>query len=232
MADNPTSATSSENVANQSTRQLLDELDALMQRMLALPVQPSDDEPGPQPVAPPTPPAAADPAPVASRTLTVQAQISPLPATQELVVTRTAAPVVKAPAVQPPPRRIDLEPPDMTAPTYVPLGAEPLLPLILQRPRKPGLEVLAPKSPAPAPPKPATAPQLAPPPSPPLPTPHAPAWGSGWVHALNRRYDRATDWLGPLGRWLRGRQGRNLLGWLGLVMLAAAVGWALVQFLG
>src|SRR5580693_8141110 len=51
MADFP-SPRSPQTSASQSTRQLLDELDSLMQRMLAVPVQPVDSEPAPEAVAP------------------------------------------------------------------------------------------------------------------------------------------------------------------------------------
>ena len=50
--------------------------------------------------------------------------------------------------------------------------------------------------------------------------------------AVNRLYDRSTAWLGPVGRWLRGEQGRSLLGWTGAAMLAAALVWAAVRYLG
>jgi hypothetical protein len=40
-----------------------------------------------------------------------------------------------------------------------------------------------------------------------------------------------TKILGPLGAWLRGEQGRSLLGWSGIAMLTVAVIWALLVFL-
>ena len=223
MADSPSPA---DNPANQSTRQLLDELDALMQRMLALPVQQQDETP-PDP-APPSP--SPVPAPVASRTLTVQAPVPSAPATQEVVVTRAPTLWTKPPPTPPaaPPRREDPFA-DLSAPAYLPLGAEPLLPLILQRPKQPALDPKAPTPPRPASsaPAPRPAPVQAPPPA-----PQPRSWTPRWVRSLNRRYDRATDWLGPLGRWLRSDRGRNLLGWSGILMLGAAVLIALVRFLG
>ncbi len=207
-----------------STRQLLDELDALMQRMLALPVQAAEESP---PVAPPEP---TPPAPVPGRTVTVQAAA---PVLQQVVVTRQAA---TPPSGPPPTRREDPPHPDLSAPAYVPVGAEPLLPLILQRPKKQaekravGIDwTPAPRAPAAAPaaPRPAV---LKPPEE--APEPVAPASEIGWLIRLNRSYDRATDLLGGPGRWLRSESGRNILGWAGIGMIAAAVLWAALRFLG
>ena len=39
---------------------------------------------------------------------------------------------------------------------------------------------------------------------------------------LNRFFDRHTYRLGALGRWLRRPAGRAVLGWTGLLLLAAA----------
>jgi len=43
-----------------------------------------------------------------------------------------------------------------------------------------------------------------------------------WV---NVGFDRGTAWLGPVGHWLRAPGGRTLLGWTGLLLLAAALAW-------
>jgi hypothetical protein len=42
---------------------------------------------------------------------------------------------------------------------------------------------------------------------------------------LNLAFDWSTTWLGPPGRWLRGPGGRAVLGWGGLLLLAAALAW-------
>jgi hypothetical protein len=49
---------------------------------------------------------------------------------------------------------------------------------------------------------------------------------------LNQAFDWSTAWLGPLGRWLRGPSGQALLGWSGLLMLAAALAWLALDTLG
>jgi hypothetical protein len=226
--------------AGPSTRQLLDELDALMERMLALPVQAAEEPaqaaavapPPTPPHSPPTPP----PAPVPSRTLTVQAAA---PVLQQVVVTRQSAPPpapLPPPAVPPPPPRQDPPHPDLSAPAYLPVGAEPLLPLILQRPTKQagkravGVDwTPAPRAPAAAPPSPRPA-VIKPPEE--AKDPEQPSPGLSWLVRVNRAYDRATDLLGGPGRWLRSDQGRNTLGWAGLGMLAAAGLWAALRFLG
>jgi hypothetical protein len=57
----------------------------------------------------------------------------------------------------------------------------------------------------------------------------------GWRRPLlwcNRLFDWCTGWLGPPGRWLRGTEGRSLLGWVGLGLLAGVLAWVLVNELG
>ena len=48
---------------------------------------------------------------------------------------------------------------------------------------------------------------------------------------LNRRFDRATRWLGGLGHWLRGSAGRMLLGYMGIALFALAIAWVLRDWL-
>jgi hypothetical protein len=52
---------------------------------------------------------------------------------------------------------------------------------------------------------------------------------AGW---FNDAFNLLLLPLGPLGSWLRGRVGRNLLGALGLLALAAAAGLALADWIG
>jgi hypothetical protein len=52
------------------------------------------------------------------------------------------------------------------------------------------------------------------------------------VVLLNRGYDRLTMRLGTPGRWLRHAGGRTLLGWTGVLLLAAAVLIALFDWFG
>jgi hypothetical protein len=51
----------------------------------------------------------------------------------------------------------------------------------------------------------------------------------GWV---NRLFDRGTTLLGLPGRWLRGPTGRPILGWIGTGLLVAALVWGFLDWLG
>ncbi len=58
------------------------------------------------------------------------------------------------------------------------------------------------------------------------------AW---WLRPLlwcNQVFDACTFWLGEPGEWLRSGRGRAVLGWCGLLLLAGAVGWAVLVGLG
>jgi len=52
------------------------------------------------------------------------------------------------------------------------------------------------------------------------------------VLLINRAFDRCTRWLGPPGRWARSQQGRGLLGWVGVILLVVAVTWVLLDGMG
>jgi hypothetical protein len=52
------------------------------------------------------------------------------------------------------------------------------------------------------------------------------------VYVLNKAFDLLTFPLGPLGSWLRQPGGRNTLGWLGLLMILGAIGWAVADWYG
>lgn len=57
---------------------------------------------------------------------------------------------------------------------------------------------------------------------------------AGWLWLLlriNRLFDRCTRWFGTPGWHLRSERGRAVLGWLGLAMLAAAVGWGILDWI-
>ena len=128
------------------------------------------------------------------------------------------------------------------APTYLPLGAEPLLPILLNRPKtgsaKPVSQVLpsAGLLEKTAKPEPLPAPRpiwVKTPPSPPAPTApprHGPL--TRLLLGINRVFDIGTAVLGGAGRWLRGEQGRAILGWSGVAMVIAALIWAALRFLG
>jgi hypothetical protein len=254
MADLP-SPRSPDDPAGQSTRQLLEELDDLMQRMLALPVQQGDEESAPeQPAALKTiAPTSADVQSkkpfkgtdtghrspdsghksvhllhVPAMRVTVQAPVTGQPA-QDVAATAGQATRPK-PAERTPPSYRDKVLDEDPAPTYLPVGAEPLLPILLQHPSK--APTKAPATPPASPPRPQP---VAPRPSW-MPTPSASppvAQGSfGWLLTINENFDTCTRLLGPAGHWLRGEQGRSIVGWSGLAMIAAALIWAAILFLG
>jgi hypothetical protein len=174
-----------------STRQELDELDALMQQMLALPAEEPDEFDDPLPEA----------------RLAADTHAS----SPRLVETASGA------------------------------GASPQLPalpaLLLEEERS----VTAGAAPEPSPfegfdvrPVRADVHKPEPPPSSRTAAGRRPraAW---WLRPLvwpNQAFDRSTHWLGAPGRWLRGPQGRSLLGWLGLLFLSGALGWVALDTIG
>jgi hypothetical protein len=267
---------SPELAGNQSTRQLLDELDALMQRMLALPVDEpqTTDSLAPTPVQP-KPAAAAitqetlKPAAVVSAGATSEAprifQQATLrepvtglaPVAAELPAAVSTKAVALSPSLQPPPApaRSDSSPrresraaapvPQPEAgPIPIKRTSTPLVPIIMPRQQatsKPSAASVATMTPVkqPVPPaqplpparpvwlKPSASPK-SPPPAPP------PRSGSvpGLLLAINWIFDCITHIFGPLGRWLRGVEGRAWLGWTGIAMLLGAGAWAAFLFLG
>ncbi len=216
--------------SHQQTRQQLDELDGLLQRMLSLPVQQVDTgKPSPEPMRPeafaPMPP-----------TLP-QVTSSPRPANGKPVVQawRMAMP---APAEQPPLALPVDEPMQLQAPAPVPypysmVFGQPLPAESFPPPAPQTNAAPAPSAPAYAEPAPAAAPV-------------APAWavpltvqdtsGHSFLQlpfvAINGLFDILTYLLGPLGGWLRRPMGRNALGWLGILMILAAGSWAAVDWFG
>jgi hypothetical protein len=50
------------------------------------------------------------------------------------------------------------------------------------------------------------------------------------IVVLNGVFDALTYLLGPLGAWLRRGSGRTALGWLGIVMILGAIAWALADW--
>jgi hypothetical protein len=174
------------------TRQQLDELDALLQRMLALPVNPLDE---PNPTADP----AATPASTVSQPAAeVSSTGSTSTAAAEGFSVRTLS-LIQLGSSQP-------ESPasgngTVSSPTARVAVAEP------------GVAPVS--SPAPAERE-------------RVPTPL-------WLRPLvwgNRIFDRCAGLLGAPGRWLRRPWGRTLLGLTGLLLLAAALGWMVLDWMG
>jgi hypothetical protein len=48
----------------------------------------------------------------------------------------------------------------------------------------------------------------------------------------NRAFDRCAGHLGASGRWLRGPRGRAWIGWSGFALLASAAAWAWLEWMG
>lgn len=189
----------------QSTKQMLDELDALMEKMLALPVtDPEEAAPFPaEVVKPPSltptlsatltmlpPPAAAPvsiPEPEPSHPVTNPPHLS-MPAS--LPIEPAAPPSLSIPVPEPEPLTNEIEPPSRMA------ELEPLL-----------AEVPAPGTPV----------------------------TTQWVYLpllwLNQGFDRVATSLG-LGTALRGPAGRMVLGMSGIALMLAAGAWLLKDWLG
>jgi hypothetical protein len=208
------------------TRQQLDELEALMQRMLALPVNHLEEEPSVvQDSSPPATPSASPraeesfPAPGTATPATM-----PVPASQEKHP-ESVAPVRElknrpsgavsllpsrsplSPPVEKEPTEGMAVPPSALAPQPPCSTAEFKQPAATETPRR---SVQAPSG---------------------MEKPVV-AW---WLLPLfwcNRLFDLATLPLGPLGRWLRNPGGRALLGWSGLLLLVVAAAWLVLLGMG
>ena len=195
---------------DQPTRQQLDELDALMERMLALPVNQSGEFAGGQDGGTRVANAAAP--------LTGNAR----PESTFYVATTARTPASSQVAMDANPTKIEMQsdpPPSATGP---PLQAA--MPLAPSPPRQPeaasslqGTSEL-------------NVPEW-------LRAKMSYAnWRVSWylrpVVWCNRAYDAGTSWTGPLGQWLRGAQGRALIGVTGLLLLIAAFAWVAIDGLG
>lgn len=200
------------------TRQQLDEIDALLKRMLSLPALPGESadpspssEPQPVPamtysapavreVPPPSPPQAGDP-----QIREWRVEWSPPPAQQPPPVVAWGSPVATAalPSLQP---RFDANPP-YTSPNFA-----------MATPVMEQLPFATPVGHVPGQPPPST---VKPPTAVPIQL----------LVVLNQTFNILTYLLGPLGAWLRGA-GRGTLGWCGILMLIAAGAWAAAERYG
>ncbi len=193
MASSPT-----KDAPHQTTRQLLDELDALMERMLALPIEDQEtDTPHPTLQPPHAPTVAATltlvEAPTELRELAEQP--APAPPIEMEMAPRVVAPepVADEPASQP-------EPDEFHYVTTLPDRPA----LSLHDVAAPATEELTP-----LPPKFRVRPSM----------------GYQFLLWVNRGYDRSTGWFGRSGRLLRSGLFRMLLGLVGLGLIVTAVGW-------
>jgi hypothetical protein len=220
-----------------STKQLLEELDALMQRMLAIPVNEVAETPDRQNSAeaietPDISSASVQPGPLEPQ---VQSEISsPARLSSPPLEIPKVTCHMAAPAVPPPPADLRSDQPEapgkedavLPPPEAVPLGGFWPHPA-LQGPQWREEAARQPTAPA----------NWSPPPQ------QRPAQGPVWpltaipqpatglrLRALlwsNRTFDRCTARLGRPGRWLQGPPGRRLVGWLGIGLLAGSVAWGL-----
>lgn len=186
------------------TRQQLDEIDTLLRRMLALPPLVGETPPA----APPPPSSYAPP-----HIRETPPAVAPAPGDPVVQSWRVEWPAAAAPVAPPPP-------------SVVSWGAAVAAPA---PPAAPPYAVSMPHVQQSAPP-PVQGPTFVdqPPPSqlaPPLPGHLWPAVGVNWV------FDALSYLLGPVGSWMRG-SGRPTLGWVGVLLLLAAAGWAVGEWTG
>jgi hypothetical protein len=204
------------------TRQQLDELEALMQRMLELPVGVLPGEESEAPVEPAGRRSSADEPALdlaalsagweIAEALTVPAAIQPPPPS-------TAAPSAELPTpsapVAEPADSPEAEGPSEMVPRSI---------TVVESPAADGRSA-ARVSTSPARWLPAEQPtvdlSLPPPP-----------WYLRPLVRCNRCFDAATRRLGPAGDWLRGSAGRTTLGWTGLILLTGSIAWAILDWLG
>lgn len=203
------------------TKQQLDELEALMQRMLSLPVSEGEE-------ALPAPPEAK------SRPATLPPRLRAIPdpppwddpAPAATVPPPPPAHVPSPPAPRSPARPV-APPPSVVISERVRVEEYPVMPELPAAPA----EAASPAPAAAEPPAPRTKPRVVRR----LSTVAGEPQELWWLMPLvwgNHAFDRCTIHMGRSGRWLRGTRGRNWIGWSGVLLLALAMTWALVEWLG
>jgi hypothetical protein len=222
---------------NDLTRQQLDELDALLQRMLTLPVNPPEGGP----VSPP--PAFPEPAPVPNWRVDPPAAI-PAPSPHLLATplpTPTEPPRVRAPEPEPPAPPV-VRAPVVSEPTPPPGAVAPHVPVVpTVPPPEPAAPVVVERPVAP-PPQPRPAPAPAPTIAEDLPEAEElspePVPVALWpLVAFNWTVDAVLGLCGPPGLFLRSGLGKNLLGLAGIALIALTAahvatdrGWVTLPF--
>jgi hypothetical protein len=188
---------------------MLDELDALMERMLALPVTDLEENPGAtvdardrqhlaasltilEPPPPPKPPELPPISPIGASGQSPLMRVDP-----------SANPPVRGPRKQPVVPKLS----DVDASVTEVAEEDMLPPVVVRRP-------------------PANAEDL-----PQVRRPFS-LWYWQPLLWINQLYDRSTHTLGPVGQWLRSGRGRSVLGLAGLSFLGLAAVWLLRDWLG
>ena len=189
-----------------ATRQMLDELDALMERMLALPINETEQAPAP-PIAPISPAAPSAP-PMAAKLALLQVPVEDPPLDPAHAGTNPShLPTLNAVRTEARPT-IPL-PPLPHAPAIAPTPlSDRILPPVVQPKVDNALDDV------------------------PEPDDTAASWFIAWLLWGNRAFDRATLSFGERGEWLRSPSGRSMLGATGLMLVAAALLWLLHDWLG
>jgi hypothetical protein len=228
--------TTSPTSSRSPVRQQLDELDALLQRMLSLPHNSAE----------PAPPAERTPPPI-TRPIEHPPRAPQSPALQDgwkqpaMMLLADSGPVAP-PATPEPPRwdpswGINLNPQNgssvFTAPTPMPMRAMPVEtppPVIRSEPvaytmPQPSVEPARPTSPLPA-----TIPEPAYRPRPSMRA-EPPSLLAAPFAAIDSLFDTLVS-IFPLGSLLTTRIGKNIVGVAGLLMLASGLTWAALDFFG
>jgi hypothetical protein len=197
------------------TRKMLDELDALMERMMALPVNSLDNPP----------PEASFSGPTVSATMTLLDSSSLEPANIDAPKLQASN---KDAATGDSTREQDLE---SALFQMLPEGEfrKPPLADALDSPDCAPELGLLPDELMPA--------SLLAMSSPPVEARPMPEWSFGTIclqplYLVNRSFDRFTMLFDPLGKWFRHSVGRNVLGITGLVFIGLAIAWLIKDWLG
>jgi hypothetical protein len=217
-----------------STQQQLAELDALLERMLALPVNRLDEPDCAQADVATLPPATNDPAPPDGGDQAPPHPPGEAPALNTLQASEGAgfATGAETPELVSPPVREwgeDNQP--------APFGP-PHFPLFTNLEWQEIPEVPATTTaldPPPAADESLAFPALGPLPPPTRPQPRVKGPIPLGLRPLlwpNQAFDRYAAALGAPGRWLSGPSGRSVIGWTGLLLLAAAAAWGLLDWMG
>lgn len=195
------------------TRQQLEELDALLQRMLSLPLSPAEagEEPKPLPASAKVP----IPLPPSPPVLLVK-EMPPVPGQPNVQAWRVEVPPPKAPVAQE--QVISTWSAPVNAPALTVPHAPPAEPMALENDSTPSAVEVKPV------PTPIVAPKQG-------STPPLPLWV--WpFYLLNLVFDLSTHILGPFTSWLSLPATKHVLGWLGVMMMLLSLGFTISLLLG